>query len=40
MGLIADFAKAVAQLGDPRFLRVLLWSLAITVLGWRWCSGR
>ena len=32
MGLLADFAKAIAQMGDPRFLRVLLGSLALTVL--------
>jgi CysZ protein len=33
MGLIADIAKALGQMGDPRFLRVLWRALAITVLG-------
>src|SRR5687768_7388229 len=32
MGLTADFARALAQMGDPRFLRVLLASLAITIV--------
>ena len=39
MGLIADFAKALAQMGDPRFLRVLLGSLALTVRRWRGVLG-
>ena len=33
MGLIADFARALGQMGDPRFLRVLLRGLGITVAG-------
>lgn len=33
MSLIVDLGRALAQLGDPRFLRVLLGSLALTVLG-------
>ncbi len=33
MSLIADFGRALAQLLDPRFLRVLLKALAITVVG-------
>jgi uncharacterized protein involved in cysteine biosynthesis len=32
VSLIADFGRALAQLGDPRFLRVLVWSLLLTVL--------
>lgn len=31
MSLIADFARALTQLGDPRFFGVLLRSLALTV---------
>jgi len=29
---IVDLGRALAQLSDPRFLRVLIWSLALTVL--------
>ena len=32
MSLAADFARALGQMNDPRFLRVLLWGLALTVL--------
>jgi len=32
VSLIADFGRALAQLGDPRFLRVLVRSLLLTVL--------
>jgi uncharacterized protein involved in cysteine biosynthesis len=32
MGLIADFARALAQLRDPRFLGVLTRALALTVV--------
>lgn len=32
MSLFADFARALAQMGDPRFVRVLLWGLGLTVL--------
>ena len=32
MGLIVDFGRALGQMGDPRFLRVLLGSLALTIL--------
>jgi uncharacterized protein involved in cysteine biosynthesis len=31
MGLIEDFGRALGQMGDARFLRVLLWGLVITV---------
>lgn len=31
MSLISDILRAVAQMADPRFLRVLLWALALTV---------
>lgn len=31
MSLVADLGRALAQLGDPRFLRVLLRALALTV---------
>jgi CysZ protein len=31
MNLIADLGRALAQMGDPRFLRVLLWAVALTV---------
>lgn len=33
MSVLVDFARAVGQIGDPRFLRVLLWALLITVAG-------
>jgi uncharacterized protein involved in cysteine biosynthesis len=33
MTLVADFGRALAQLGDPRFLRVLWRALAITLAG-------
>ncbi|TPE51489.1 EI24 domain-containing protein [Amaricoccus solimangrovi] len=33
MGLVVDFGRALEQMGDRRFLRVLVRSLAITVLG-------
>lgn len=32
MSLLSDFGRALAQMGDPKFLRVLLGSLALTVL--------
>lgn len=32
MSLFADLGRALAQLSDPRFLRVLLWALGLTVL--------
>ncbi len=31
MSLIVDLGRALAQIGDPRFMRVLLWSLLLTV---------
>jgi CysZ protein len=33
MSLLADLARAVAQMSDRRFLGVLFWSLALTVAG-------
>lgn len=33
MGLFVDFGRALGQMGDPRFLRVLLGALALTILG-------
>lgn len=33
MSLVVDLGRALAQLSDPRFLRVLVWSLGLTVLG-------
>jgi uncharacterized protein involved in cysteine biosynthesis len=33
MGFLVDFGRALGQMGDPRFLRVLLGSLALTILG-------
>lgn len=33
MGLLVDLGRALAQLGDPRFLRALGWSLLITLAG-------
>lgn len=33
MSVLVDFARSLGQLGDPRFLRVLLWALAITIAG-------
>lgn len=33
MGLVVDLFRALGQLGDPRFLRVVLWALALTVAG-------
>ena len=33
MGILVDFGRALGQLGDPRFLRVLLWSLLVTIAG-------
>ncbi len=32
MGLIVDFGRALGQMGDPRFLRVLFGSLALTIV--------
>jgi len=32
LSLIADLGRALGQLGDPRFLRVLLWALALTIV--------
>ena len=32
MSLLADLGRALGQLGDPRFLRVLLWALALTIV--------
>jgi len=31
MSLITDFGRALSQLADPRFFRVLLWSLGLTI---------
>ena len=31
MSLISDTFRALAQMSDPRFLRVLLWALALTI---------
>lgn len=33
MGLVVDISRALGQFGDPRFLRVLGWSLLITLAG-------
>lgn len=33
MGILVDVGRAVGQLGDPRFLRILAWSLLLTVAG-------
>lgn len=33
MGLVVDFGRALGQMGDPRFLRALVWALAITIAG-------
>ncbi|PZQ49467.1 MAG: hypothetical protein DI556_11415 [Rhodovulum sulfidophilum] len=33
MGLVVDFGRALGQMGDPRFLRVLFGALVITILG-------
>ena len=33
MSLLVDLARALAQLGDPRFLRVVLTALGVTILG-------
>ena len=33
MSLLVDLARALAQLGDPRFLRVVLYALGLTILG-------
>ncbi len=33
MSLLVDLARAVGQIGDPRFLRVLLWALGLTIVG-------
>ena len=32
MSLVVDLGRALAQLGDPRFLRVLLRALGLTLL--------
>jgi uncharacterized protein involved in cysteine biosynthesis len=32
VSVLVDLARAIGQLGDPRFLRVLLYALAVTVL--------
>ena len=32
MSLFVDLFRALGQLGDPRFLRVVVWSLALTIL--------
>ena len=31
MSLVVDLFRALGQLGDPRFLRVVLWSLVLTI---------
>ncbi|MFT3973860.1 MAG: EI24 domain-containing protein [Amaricoccus sp.] len=33
MGVLVDFGRALGQLGDPRFLRILGWSLLVTLAG-------
>jgi uncharacterized protein involved in cysteine biosynthesis len=33
VGVLVDLGRALGQLGDPRFLRVLGWSLLVTIAG-------